>query len=247
VAAVKKAAEREVAAALDRAARAVDVGGLSDRQVIDLVRNSSMARHATAETILARQQRREELRSLIDDERENCERDGVDLQRRHREAIARRDAKAQELIAAEQAMYDAGAAIAVRTRVRNQLVARYETELEALIPPEVTRFCERCDAEWNKWRQISPQLPHFIRAATHISGIDEASPAPPEYTRKRKENAEVLDRHSLEGESFGAAGRAALALMLPEGSEELRQALEQIWENRFELAKAAREAAKGKS
>jgi hypothetical protein len=241
--AVTKAARGEVKAALERAAGAIDVGGITDKEVIDLVRRSPMARHAAAEAALAKQQRRIELRALIAEEHAASERDGADLQRRHREAVARRDAKAQELRLAEQEVNEAATAIAVRGRFRDHMLGRYEAELETLIPREITEFGARCDAAWNDWRTAAPELPHrIVEGLVVYSGSGDGPPASPEYSRKRTENAAALDRHRLIGESFGAAAKAAQALTFPEGSEELRAALESIWDRRLELAKAARAA-----
>ena len=77
--AVTKIARREVGATLRRAVSAADIGGLSDRELLALIRESPIPEQLAAEARAAKTERRAELLAMKKREITSLERDGAGL------------------------------------------------------------------------------------------------------------------------------------------------------------------------
>jgi hypothetical protein len=229
--AVTKIARREVSAALRRVGAAVDIGGLTDRELLELIRGSPLPGQLLGAAHAARQERRADLVARRDRERAATERNCAVLQQKCRDAQAAVAAKQTELDTAVRAASDARHELMSRDMRGRNFVSAIDVELELSASEAINAFVARMDAEWQSLRN---------RGALVVYG---GSGHPADVAQDRQESIQQNQDVSLRMEGLRAAAAKAAELRLTAlDGEPLLAALADIEAGMLELAKAARTA-----
>ena len=221
--AVVRAARREVSAAIRRAVSAADIGGLSDQEIIDLIRGSELPEQLAGAARAAKTERRVELVDTKKREIAAAERDGAMLRKDYETAEATVAGKRAELNAAQRALDAAHGAFVARDIRHRHAVAAIDAELQLLAPKPIADFIERMNAEWERLRAGSFEL-----VGANLGGEDAAA-----------RNAAKSLR--MDGLTAAIAAANALKLTALDG-EALLAKLKDIEANMLDMARAERVA-----
>jgi phage-related tail protein len=233
--AMVKAAAREVKAALQRVSDAVDITGMSDRELLDLIRQSPLPGHLVAEAQSVRSQRRADLFARKQRELAATERQIPALKRKCEEAETRMATARAEYETARRALEAARDEMTTRDRVCKHTVAILDAELELLAPESINAFIARLDAEWQATRNRGVLV--VYGGSRHPADVAEDQQ---EASRQNNDTGARMD-----GLRAASAKAEELKFTALDG-DELAATLATIEADMVNLAKAAR-AARGQS
>jgi hypothetical protein len=199
-----KAVAREVSASLRRAADAVRIGDLSDREVLDLIRQSPLTDRFMVEARAAIKRQRTELVAKKRRAQAAAERAAPTLMQALQERRTIVAAQIEALRAAQAAEFEADLAMKQSEVSVRRVVSDCDFTLESLAPKEIDEFIARC-------AQAAEQL----RTRGLVGQLDDTR----DVYRQTNECLEQLGRAIQEA--------AALKLTDLDG-EDLRAALERI-------------------
>jgi hypothetical protein len=140
---VSRIARKEVSAALQRAHSAAELGNLTDRELLELIRQSPIPDTLLGEARAARKERRAELVAKRERERAEVERDAPALQKRVADAQAAVATKRAELDSAVAVLTAASDERRTRDLLGRYAVAAVDAELERTAAPAIDQFIAR--------------------------------------------------------------------------------------------------------
>jgi hypothetical protein len=175
--AVTKIARREVGAALRRAVSAADIGGLSDRELLELVRQSPIPAQLIGEARAALRERRAKLVATKKSEIESLERELPALQRKDATCATVVSEKQAELDRAKRARDDAHHELLRRGIKSQAMVSATDAELRLSAPDVIDARIAAWQAEWDQLRnrgsfQVLEIRPHFFAGSTTRKDLD---------------------------------------------------------------------------
>jgi chromosome segregation ATPase len=239
--AMVKAARREVKAALQRVSGAADLSAMSDRELLELIRESPLPGQLVGQAQAARQTRREELVARKERELAAVEREIpalVEQRTAARDAVVQAEAA---LEAAKRGLSDAENELRARGYRSQSLCAAIDGELELSAPDVIAAAITRAETEWEQLRSrgVLIAMPTRPRSADAESfGVrDPERDAVIEHTRMENQQA------GLRMDGLGAVMRALEALKLTTlHGEALLAEIASIEGRWLELGQAARAA-----
>jgi hypothetical protein len=232
--AVTKAIRSEVSGSLRPASIAADIGGMSDRELLELLRKSPIPAQLVGEARTALRERRAQLVSIKKRETEALERELPVLQRRDAACAAAVAEKQAELERAKRAPEVAHQELLCRGMKTQAAVNATDAELRLSAPDVIDARIAAWDAEWDQLRnrgafQVLEIRPHVFAGSSARKDL--------------KATAEHHEQIGLRMEGLQAAVIEAERLkLIALDADEAVTALNDIESNMAELAKAARHA-----
>jgi hypothetical protein len=183
---VTKTFKRAAGAALRRFDEAVNGGGFSREERIELLLESDIGKAAAADAVTRKVKRRTELVAKKRRAQEAAEREVPVLVRELEERRAAVEAQAAVLRAAEQAAHDAYLAMRYCDINLRRTVSECDFELESIAPKEIDQFVARCggaaeqlrtrgqfaNATYEQTNEYLEQLGRAIQEATALKLTD---------------------------------------------------------------------------
>jgi hypothetical protein len=230
--AVTKAIRNEVSASLRRASLAADIGGMSDRELLELFRQSPIPEQLVGEAQAARRGRRAQLIAAKQREIESMEREVPALQRKDAACAAMVVEKQAELEGAKRAQVDAHHELLHRGLRTQAIVNAADAELTLSAPSLIDARIAAWQAEWDRLRnrgpfQVLEIRPHAFAGSTTRKDLDATA----EHHERIGQFMESLQVAIMEAEK--------LKVVVLDASE-ASAALDNIEANMTDLAKAAR-------
>ncbi len=238
---VKRVAAREVSTALHRAHSAAELGRLSDRELLELIRQSPIPDQLAGEARAVRTERRRELVALKQRELAATEREMPAILRKCAEARAVMATKQTEFDAAKSALETAETERRTRDVRCRHTVAMIDVELELSAPEAIAAFIARIDSEWQQLRSCGQLTVVELRSRHPYGGVSDKTGADLSETSAENERTGLR----MDGLLAARAKAEELKCTALDG-EELAAALNEIEANMLELGRAAR-AARGQT
>lgn len=232
--AVTKIARREVSTLLRRAVSAADIGGLSDRELLALIRESPIPDQLIGEARAALRERRAQLVAIKKREIETLERELPALQRKDAACAAAVAEKQGELESAKRAHVEAHHEMISRGMKTQAVVNATDAELRLSAPDVIDARTAAWQAEWDQLRnrgafQVLEIRPHVFSGSTTRKDLDATA----QHHEQIGLRMEGLQAAIIEVEK--------LKLVVLDADEAV-DALNNIESNVTERAKAARRA-----